>query len=232
MKIKTLAVATAMIFSSGLASANSYQGEVGATYTDVDGGDGSFGLRGELHLNPVQTRNLPLAEAAFLQQSSNIYAESSDDFDNLTVGGELYIPDTMFFVGAGVNRISNGGSDTTLFASLGLTPIDGMLITTDFTDDGYDANIEVKYVIDLGAGNFANFEGQYRDGDVDDYLRLDADFYFDRTLSIGAGYADNYGADEFTLRARNFFTEEISGEISFTDSERGDRIMIGGAIRF
>lgn len=232
MKIKTLAVATAMIVSSGLASANSYQGEVGATYTDVDGDDGAFGIRGEFHLNPVRTRNLPLAEAAFLQQSSNVYAEANDDFDSLTVGGELYIPDTMFFVGAGVNRISNGGSDTTLFATLGLTPINGLLITTDFTDDGYDANIGAKYVVDLGAGNFANFEGEYRDGDVEDYLRLDADFYFDRTLSIGAGYADNYGGDEFTLRARNFFTEEISAEIAYTDSDWGDRIMIGGAIRF
>jgi len=232
MKIKTLAVAAAMVFSSGLAGANSYQGEVGATYTDVDGGDGSFGLRGEFHLNPVQTRNLPLGEAAFLQQSSNIYAEANDDFDSLTVGGELYIPDTMFYVGAGVNRVSNGGSDTSLFATLGLTPIEGLLVTTDFSDDGYDANIAAKYVVDLGAGNFANFEGEYRDGGNNDYLRLDADFYFDRTLSIGAGYTDNFGGDEFTLRARNFFTEEVSGEISFTDSEWGDRIMIGGAIRF
>lgn len=232
MKVKTLALATAMTLASGAAMANSYQGEIGANYTDVDGGDGAFGIRGEFHLNPVQTRNHPLAEAAFLERSTNVYAEANNDFDQLTLGGELYIPDTMFYVGARVERWDNGTSDTTAYATLGLTPIDGLRVTTEFSDDGYDANIAAKYVVDLGAGNFANFEGEFRDGDFDDYLSLMADFYFDRTLSVGAGYTDWYGVDEFTLRARNFFTREVSGEISFTDSDAGDRIMIGAAIRF
>lgn len=232
MKIKSLALATAMVFSSGLALADSYQAEIGADYTDVDGGDGSFGMHGEFHLNPVQTRNHPLAEAAFLEQSSNVYAASDDDFDVLTVGGELYVPDTMFYAGARAVRTDVNGSDTTLYATLGLTPVDGLLVTTEFNDDGYDANIKGKYVTSLGGGNYVNLEGEYRDGDYDDYLSLGADFYFTRTLSMGAAFTDWYGTDQFTLRARNFFTEEVSGQVAFTDSDGDNSIMIGGAIRF
>ncbi len=233
MKIKSLALATAMVFSSGLALADSYQAEIGADYTDVDGGDGAFGIHGEFHFNPVQTRNHPLAEAAFLEQSSNVYAAADNDFDVLTVGGEMYVPDTMFYAGARVARTDfNGSDDTTLYATLGLTPVDGLLVTTEFNDDGYDANVQAKYVTALGGGNYVNLEGEYRDSDFDDYLSLGADFYFTRTLSVGAAFADRFGTDEFTLRARNFFTDEVSGQVAFTDSDGNNRIMIGGAIRF
>lgn len=232
MKIKSLALATAMVFSSGLALADSYQAEIGANYTDVDGGDGSFGLYGEFHFTPVQTRNHPLAEAAFLEKSSNVYAAADDDFDVLTVGGELYIPDTMFYVGASAVRVDNGESDTTLFATLGLTPIDGLLVTTQFSEDGYDANIQAKYVTSLGGGNFVNLEGNFYEGDNDDLLSLFADFYFDRTFSVGAGYTDWFGTDQFTLRTEKFFNEQVSGTLSFTDSDGGNSFMIGGAMRF
>ncbi|ROQ20992.1 putative porin [Marinimicrobium koreense] len=235
MKIKSLALATAFSLTSGLAMANSYQAEVGASYTDVENGDGVFGMYGEFHFSPVQTRNHPLAEAAFLERSSNVYAAADDDFDALTVGGELYVPDTMFYVGGRVTRVDNAaGDETTAYATLGLTPVDGLLVTTEFSEDGYDANISAKYVTSLGGGNFVNLEGTYQDTDFDDdILSLGADFYFDRTWSVGAGYTDFLGDDQFTLRTEKFFTNEISGRLSFTDSDAaGNVFTIGGAVRF
>lgn len=233
MKFKSLALATAFTLTSGAAVANSYQAEVGADYTDVENGDGAFGIHGEFHFSPVQTRNHPLAEAAFLERSSNVYAAADNDFDVLTVGGELYVPDTMFYVGGRVARVDNsGGDDTTLFATLGLTPIDGLRITTEFSEDGYDANISAKYVTSLGGGNFVNLEGGFYEGDVEDTLTLAGDFYIDRTFSVGAMYAD-YGFDEFTLRTEKFFNNEVSGNLSFTDSDfRGNVITFGGNVRF
>lgn len=234
MKIKSLALATAFSLTSGLAMANSYQAEVGASYTDVENGDGVFGMYGEFHFSPVQTRNHPLAEAAFLERSSNVYAAADDDFDALTVGGELYVPDTMFYVGGRVTRVDNAaGDDTTAYATLGLTPVDGLLVTTEFSEDGYDANISAKYVTSLGGGNFVNLDGKFIDGDADDYLSLGADFYFDRTFSVGAAFTDSYGDDRFTLRTEKFFTQQVSANLSFTDSDGlGNIITIGGAVRF
>ncbi len=232
MKFKSLALATAFAFSSGFAVAD-YQSEVGANYTDVEDGDGAFGVYGQMHFSPVQTRNHPLAEAAFLERSTNVYAAAGDDFDSLTVGGELYVPDTMFYIGARVNRVDTGADDeTTAYATLGLTPIDGLLVTTEFSEDGYDANLSAKYVTSLGGGNFVNLQGTYQDSDFDDMLSLFADFYFDRTFSVGAGYTDFYGNDQFTLRTEKFFTEEVSGNLAFTDTDFGNAFTIGAAIRF
>lgn len=232
MKIKFLALATAFSLTSGVALADTYQAEVGADYTDIENGDGVFGMHGEFHFAPVQTRNHPLAEAAFLERSTNVYAEADNDFDQLTIGGELYVPDTMFYVGGRVTRVDDAADETTLYATLGLTPVDGLLVTTQFSEDGYDANIQAKYVTSLGGGNFVNLEGGFYEGDVEDTLTLAGDFYIDRTFSVGAMYAD-YGFDEFTLRTEKFFSSEVSGQLSFTDSDlRGNVLMIGGAVRF
>ncbi|MDQ2077597.1 putative porin [Marinimicrobium sp. ABcell2] len=235
MKLKALAIATGMIFSSAVMAAP-YQVEVGANYQhwDVDGGgsDGAFGVRGEYHFAPVQTGNHPLAEAAFLERSTNVYAEANDDFDHLTLGGELYIPNTMFYVAAEVFRTDYNGSDTGVAGAVGIMPIDGLLVSTRFTDDGYDANVSVKYVTAIGTVNYLNVEGTYQDGDFDDYLSVSADFYIDRTFSVGAGYADEYGNDVFSLRARKFFTSEISGELQLSDSDWGTGVLVGASIRF
>lgn len=232
MKFKSLALATAVALSSGFAVAD-YQAELSAQYTDFENGDGAFGIHGEMHLSPVQTRNHPLREAAFLERSTNVYAAAYDDFDSLVLGGELYVPNTMFYVGARLTHVDySSGDDTTVYATLGLTPIDGLRVTTEFSEDGYDANLSAKYVTSLGGGNFVNLEGTYQDGDMDDYLSMFADFYFDRTWSVGAGFADVYGNDTFTLRTEKFFNEEVSGNLSFTDTDFGNAFTIGAAIRF
>lgn len=70
-------------------NANAYQTEVGTMYefTDMDGGEvNSFGINGKYYCNPVETKNYPLAEAAFLNKASNIgagytYSKVEDDQD-------------------------------------------------------------------------------------------------------------------------------------------------------
>lgn len=236
MKLKTLAVASALVFGSAAAVAAPYQIEAGASYYhfDRDGGgsDGSFGVRGEYHFAPVQTRNHPLAEAAFLERSTNVYAQSAEDFDVLSVGGEFYVPNTMFYVAADVSHYDYARSDTVVTGTFGVLPLDGLRITTSVTDDGYDANVSVKYVTALGAVNFLNVEASYQDDDWDDYLSIGADFYIDRTFSVGGSYEDVYGDDVFTLRTRKFFTEQFSAELALSDSDWGTGILIGAAMRF
>ena len=77
--LKKLALATALIASLG--TAHAYQAEVGGTIAlvDPDNGDTSngFAIDGTYYFNPVQVKNSPLNEAAFLNRASNINAAVS-----------------------------------------------------------------------------------------------------------------------------------------------------------
>jgi hypothetical protein len=232
-KMKTLATAILLASGSSLAMAQSYQAEVGAGYTVWDGADNMFSLYGEYHFAPVNVgATNPLAEAAFLNRSSNVFARGDDDLDFLQAGVEFFVPNTMFYVrGAVTSDRRFDDTDNGWFAQLGVMPIDGLLLTTTVDDDDYDLNVQVKYVTNLGGGNFLNLEAEVVDTDDDTLLTLGADFYFDRTLSVGVQYADR-GFDEFTIRARKFFNNELSAAISYTDSDVIDRFTVDVAFRF
>ena len=77
--LKQLALTTALIASFG--TAHAYQAEIGSTIAvvDPDHGDTStgFALDGTYYFNPVQVKNNPLNEAAFLNRSSNLNGEVS-----------------------------------------------------------------------------------------------------------------------------------------------------------
>lgn len=239
MKIKTLAAALAFTCASGIAVAQDYQFEVGANFTNTDidngGSDDSFGAYGQYHFQPVRVGSNPLAEAAFINRSSHVELRASNDFDALHGSVDFYIPDTIFFVGADVVRTDYDGADTEndWGARFGLTPITGLLVWTEYMDEvGYDFNVNAKYVLPLGGGNFLNLEGGYADYDHNDVLSVAADFYFDQTFSIGAGYTDYDWDDAFQLRARKFFTPEISGQIAFTKRDDFDTLTVGASFRF
>jgi hypothetical protein len=59
-------------------------------------------------------------------------------------------------------------------------------------------------------------------------------------LSLGAGFINNSydsGSDDdsntdYFIRARNFFTDNISSELSYTDGDYESSLMLGGTIRF
>ncbi|MDQ2077596.1 putative porin [Marinimicrobium sp. ABcell2] len=232
MKVVRAFAALGLALCCVSALANTYQVEGGMSFIRDSGiGNDRLSLRGEYFFTPVLTLNHPLAEAAFLEQSPRLFVETDTDFDWMKLGGEVYLPDTMFYVGAAIVRTQDGGSETRLVATFGLVPLEGLLITTHLTDDGYDPNVRAKYLADLGGGNFVNVEAEFIDRDIDNFLSLMADFYINRSWSIGGGYADNYG-DEFTLRTRKFFNNELSGEVSVTDTDWGSRVMVGGTLRF
>ncbi|ARU29497.1 putative porin [Cellvibrio sp. PSBB006] len=239
MKLKTLVATMALTCASSVALAQNYNFEVGVNYTDVDydagGNDDFFGVYGEYHFQEVRPGNNPLAEAAFINRSSNAYVIGNNDLDVVTAGVEFYIPDTIFYGAAEIKREDYDGSSTEndWGVRLGLTPITGLLVWTEYYDEpGYDANIHAKYVVPLGGGNFVNVEGGYADYDENDVFDVAADFYFDRTFSVGAGYVDYDYDDGFLLRTRKFFTPEISAELAYTKFDIADTITIGASFRF
>ncbi len=271
MKIKLLpAVMAAVGFvSAPLALAANYQAEVSAAYEDIDyagsNAEGKFiGIEGKYYFAPVNTANHPLAEAAFIEKSSNVYVQlgteeykiggQKGDIYGRAIGVDFYVPNSIFFLGAGVAEVkskapASGQSydwDSAWFVKAGVAPIDGLLIWSEFTEDvdvKDEWNINGKYVMPLSGEQALNLEASYEKsklGWADDTITMAADYYIDRNLSLGAGFVNtsynssvNTSADtDYFIRARNFFTDKASLELTYMDGEYENRFLVGGTIRF
>ena len=187
---KKLALATALL--AGLSTAHAYQAEIGGSllvidpdYENADTSTG-FALDGTFYFNPVQVKNSPLNEAAFLNRASNVNAAISYiDFDvaestTFGIGVEYFVPNTDFYLSAGIGQTTieeDGFEDfdtTTYTAEVGYLPVPGLLIAAgllgydnDYGDD-VDPTLRAKYVTQVGAYDM-NFEGGASFGDIDAY---------------------------------------------------------------
>ncbi|CAB1207366.1 putative porin [Acinetobacter bouvetii] len=260
--MKKLAIASALLSALAVTgTANAYQAEVGASasYIDPDnGGSGSaLGVDGTYYFNPVQTRNAPLAEAAFLDRASNVnahatFADRGDVDDNTYgVGAEFYIPNSDFYLGGDVSRNNTEyrdvlgqkhDFDTTYYsAEVGYLPAPGLLIAAGVKgydndkDDGVDPTVRAKYVTQLANGKDINLEAGASFGDLDEY-NLAADYFIDKTVSVGADYYNNDLTDqsEFGINARKFFTPQVSleGRVGFGEVGNNDYNSFGVAGKY
>lgn len=249
--LKKLTLATALIASLG--TAHAYQAEVGGTIAlvDPDNGDTStgFAIDGTYYFNPVQVKNSPLNEAAFLNRASNINAAVSyidyDLFDVTTfnVGVEYFVPNSDFYVSGNIGQSSTdtpiGDDDTTIYsAELGYLLVPGLLLAVGLAGydndagDDVDPTLRAKYVTQVGQYDM-NFEGGASFGDLDAYS-LGADLYLDKTFSVGLGYSDSDidNSDVFTIRAKKFFNQQVSLEGSIDFADEGNIFGVRGAYRF
>lgn len=246
MKLKLITVASGLLVSS-LTLADTYQTDLRASVSRYDNNyyssdTNDYMLEGAYYFDAVKTTNLPLAEAAYLNKSSNVFASVYDrpeqhhnrSLQSFALGAEVYIPENFLYVKAGVVRRSSNYSDRDdWFTAVGVTPIDGLLLTTEyFHDAGYDANIHAKYVTDIGSGQFINLEAAYTDADSGSQIELGGDFYFDNTFSVGALVSDYDWGTDYTVRTRKFFTESFSADLAYTDAEQGNIVTLGANLRF
>jgi len=214
--------------------ADDYRGEVTLTgdranpdgnFPDVD----TFTALGTYYLEPVRTDGLPLAEAAFLNKSSYVNAGAArvdfgdDDADFYAANIGYYMPNTIFFGRLGVARSEfDGDGDTNFNGTFGITPFDGLLLTTDFDEDGWDPNISAKYVGKMANSHFYSLTASAVDPDEGDTdVALAFDYYLDTTFSVGAGYGS--AGDTLSLRAEKFFTPSfaVGGHVSTGDDGDG-----------
>ena len=260
MKKLTLAAAiVASIFAINTAQA--YQGEVGATlnYVDPDKGDSGtgFGVDGKYYFTPVQEKNGPLNEAAFLNHASNVngaltYADNNGTkITGINAGIEYFVPATQFYAAANVGNtktdIDNADSYsvTTYSAELGYLPMPNLLVAAGITgyngegnDSGNDPSLRAKYVTNISSGNTVNLEGRVGFGDDKTYA-IGGDFYFDPTMSVGAEYSginykDNALSDTntFSIRAKKFLNQQVSVEGSVGFGDNVNQYNVRGAYRF
>lgn len=246
MKFKLL-VAALGVAASGFAIADSYQAEVGANAarweSDIFNSSlNNYEANGTYYFNLVKTDNLPLAEAAYLGKNSNAFLTASRNYGhgyfldskNYSGGVEVYIPGNFLYIKVeGVHQRYEGVSDTSALTTIGLTPLDGLRITTSWdSDESYHANIDAKYVTALGNGQYINVEASLADTDFGTYKAIGGDYYFDNTFSIGAEISDDDLGTDYLVRTRKFFTEQFSGDLAYADTEFGNVVALGVNYRF
>ncbi|MEO8019644.1 MAG: hypothetical protein ABI769_17675 [Pseudomonadota bacterium] len=240
---KMIVVLLALLPAASLA--DDYRVEVKGTFDrDMPDGDGPLGdpdtttLSGTWYFAPVATDGVPLAEASFLGRASSLSAIAArfevfgTHLNAQAANVSYYIPGTMFYAGAGVSHqqdVTAVNSTTVLkeynstwFGTVGVAPLDGLLVTTNFQEGGYDPNVTARYVGKLPNAHFyAGSVGVVDPDQGDRSFRLDFDYYLDESASLGIGYAD--GDDRLELRAEKFFSRSWAAGVSAytADSSKG-----------
>ncbi len=248
MKFKLL-VAALGVAGSCFAIADTYQAEVGAKAArwDLDGVNSSlnsYTANGKYYFNAVKTDNLPLAEAAYLGKNSNAFLNLTRqyghgyvaDVKKYSAGVEVYIPENFLYIRVeGVHRRYEWDSDTSALTTIGLTPLDGLRVSTSWdSDESYNANVDAKYVAALGNDHYINVEASLADTDWGTFKAIGGDYYFDNTFSVGAEVTDNDNGTNYAVRTRKFFTEQCSGDLAYIDSDfgNGNAVALGVNYRF
>ncbi|MDQ2077007.1 putative porin [Marinimicrobium sp. ABcell2] len=171
--------------------------------------------------------------------------------DTYAVSTEFYIPNSILFAGLTVSRgsyqyqraanliddeLSDEGSRTTVSGELGITPIDGLKISSFFyerQDLSESWNIGARWVTEV-LGSAIALDGRYHYSDFVDMVDVGADFYINQTFSIGLTHSTTLESDRFSatgIRARKFFTENFSIDANYTD-QHGDHYSAGATLRF
>lgn len=250
MKKTLLAASIAALAFSPAAMAQNYQMEGGAHYMYSDFADGMmetdhFGFDFKYHFDVVSTAGHPLAEAAFLERSNNIFAGyrySDSDIDLglnkvsgknhlFNFGGEAFIEDFYVSANIGLNQMKiEGEKDDTTDVGLrvGYLPMDGFLVTLGYDkDDSSDIDIVslgAKIVTPLEGEMAVNIEAEIGVADDDDdtvVYEIGGDLYFNHAMSAGLklGGIDASGAKtEIELRGRYFVTPLVSVNAFYIDN--------------
>lgn len=278
-----LAVFSAIIVASGFslaayadAEANTYRSEINLGYgesdSDFDSSDDySVILQGTQYFSSVDTTTGPLAEAAFLQKASSFSLWlANSDYESDWMEGDSYlrrasvtyfIPDSIFFVGAGVQEYKYSASyasgiiegyegkfstdwKSQLDATVGIVPLDGLQVWSKFSDEATVSeswNLNARYVRLLVGERALAIGTSYTDDNKYDErsVNINAEYYFTPSLSVGVGLArsilensDNDDEDSFSARVRQFITQNASIELNYASSDSSDSWTIGGTVRF
>jgi hypothetical protein len=252
------ALPIAVLAVPDLGQSADYRWEVGGSFSrvsidrfdefDID----NWGLYGTFFFEDVRTDLLPLQEAAFLGRSSFLSLEPSrvdagfiGNTDTWRIRSDYYVPNTWLYLGAGVSHtdppdihsggnvaVATLGSDTAWEAAIGITPLAGLRLSSSFYQHvDYQPNLDVKYVGKFGDDHFYGLGLSLVDPDYGDvYYNVTADYFFDRTLRLGAELGKDL--DYWGLSADKFFTEKASAGLSYTDFEGAHSLGARVAWRF
>jgi len=258
-KLHSLAPVLLLVLAPAAALADDYRFEIRGSFDShmPEDSDSSFDINvatlgGTWYFKPVSTNDVPLAEAAYLGRASFLSGGLKlTDFLDTTLNGQnvkvgYYIPGTMFYAAVGAfhdedviyasQALTIKDDFTGWFGTLGIAPVDGLLVTTQFREEGYDPNITARYVGKLPnnhfyAGSVSIVDMGYG-GISDTTYGIDFDYYFDDSTSVGVGFdsgirpdsSGHYvgGSDRLELRAEKFFSKKWAAGVSAYTSDFDD----------
>jgi hypothetical protein len=239
-----LGIAATLVFASSAGFADDYRAEVRLSGEHVNLDDESsdidlFSATGTYYLEPVRTDGLPLAEAAFLGRSSfaavgaarSEFGDGKIDIFAASLG--YYMPDTIFYGRLGFTYLDDfSPGDRSIFnGTFGVTPFDGLLVSTDFDEDGWDPNVTAKYVGQMANSHFYAASISAVDPDEGDTaVGVNFDYFLDTTFKVGGGF--NSGDDRFSVRAEKFFTPSFAVGGSLYTGDDANGISASVAWRF
>ncbi|MDQ2075142.1 putative porin [Marinimicrobium sp. ABcell2] len=238
MKIKSLAVLTALSLCSALATAAPYQTEINGAYINFDDSD-DFNLRAAYYFSPVESSGSPLAEEAFLGRASGVYLDYDrleSDFeprDRVNVGLEYYIPNSIFYVGANVVHITelddgfdSDGSDTDWGLTFGIAPIEGLLVTTSYRVAPKLHTPRLTQFIQY----FTTIAEEDRSGyDFNLSAKYVAQLEGETAIKLTVTYADERWGDMVSIGADYFFDSTFS--VGIWREDIGESTLAGYGIR-
>ncbi|WP_041522880.1 putative porin [Gilvimarinus agarilyticus] len=163
---------------------------------------------------------------------------TNESSQHYSLTSEGYVLDSIVYASATYNywsgdaEYSNGHeasySDSSWSGKLGVAPLAGWLLTTGFSDSSAlfedEWNVQSKYVGELAGGRAYNLEAGYTDWhDGGSTWTASGDFYFTRGFSVGGSVGEN---DVYSLRARNFFTPDVSLSLVMGSYEETDSYSV------
>lgn len=205
--------------------------DVGLAPEDTD----TLTATGTFFFNPVSTVGVPVGEAAYINRASYASLSLSKvdagvvDADLLQANVGYHVPDTIFFGRVGVVRtdVDLGGDsidDTTWNGTVGIVPIPRLFFGTDFTEDGYDANLTVRYAGKLANDHWwaASVSGVDPD-EGDSAVGVEFDYYFP-SFKLGGGF--NSGDDRVSARAEFGLPHGFALQGSIYNDDLGDGLAL------
>lgn len=182
-------------------------------------------------------------------------SQGTGEDDSYSLRTDFYLPNSIFYAGLTLSHgeysyrervqqnaelpsetFKQQGSETNVSAVLGITPIDGLRISTAFYEDydlSEDWNLSARWVTESMGPTIA-FTGGYAHAGGLDVVNLGADYYIDRSFSIGLTHSDALELDDSastSIRARKFFTENFSVQAEYVDDRYGS-YNLGATMRF
>lgn len=261
MNNKTKALALMALLYSPLNFAD-YQLEFNGGFQSIDldpANVDQYVLSGDFYFDPVDTRKGPLAEAAFLNKASSAgihYTEVEEKitfpgfFVNDPILGPIFVPPqtiTADYSNVGIQgrfvqgeivvegSIDRGDNDG--FSLAGGTYLNDktevLLGISDY--DRTDETIFVKaksfFTTGMNKTLVGNGRVQIHDGDLG--VQLGADYYLNKTTSVGAEagvFFENNTRSSALVKARHFFNENLSldAKLGFYDVSETDTLFALG----
>lgn len=250
------------LFIASDAVAANYQYVLGTSYSYLDfdnplSSDGqALSASATYHLEPVQTRNHPLAEAAFIERSSQISASYSRlDLDGLfggaggnsgTLSSNIYID--RFFLGGELSRnesVSTGPTGvrttrtTDYHVQAGYSPLRGTLFTLGYgeRDENDLWSLSGRSVKPIGGEQAVAIASSAEFTDDSERYSVELGYYFTRYSSLNTGIThfapeNTSSQTRYTIGASYFVTPKVGLGASYGYQENLDTWQVDARVRF